>query len=514
MKFTFRLRGKPVTVAAIETLAAVRPTEKLRSSLTKSRLVARFGGAAPDDAAGGKAGLVLPARNRRLFEAAGWTFVEASRPVSDAAIERTAIEGAEAVRRVYLGRSGTLIGTGLVTLGVEPGRPESEVRDRLKADGLRLVRRLRFVEGVYEARITSRRPELDVVQELQERAAYRFIEPVFLEAMTGRWTPSDPHFGDQWQHANDGSNGGVAGADIHSVPAWDLARGAGVRIAVVDNGFQVTHPDLKDGVIRGGFFESDNTGTATFRPWKPGQAGFPNGFHGTFCLGMAGARANNGKGGCGSAPEADLIPIACFPDQIGTQETLASAIGYAADPSSLDAKARAADGAHVIACSLGPNGADWDMSSVLDLVIQRAAGTGRGGLGIPIFWAATNGPFDIASDEVCSHPDVLAISRSNRNDLEDGAGFGPKLEFLAPGVEVFSTQSGGRYGTSTGCSFAAPLAAGVAALILQRHPDWTRDQVRDRLRSSCDKVGGVAYGADGRHDEYGFGRLNAEAAVQ
>jgi subtilisin family serine protease len=108
----------------------------------------------------------------------------------------------------------------------------------------------------------------------------------------------------------------------------------------------------------------------------------------------------------------------------------------------------------------------------------------------------------------------MAVARSNRKDREDGAAFGPKLEFLAPGVHVYSTESGGNYGTSTGCSFAAPLAAGVAGLVLERHPAWTRNQVRQRLRDACDKVGGVVYDAQGRHVEYGHGRINAEKSVQ
>jgi thermitase len=277
---------------------------------------------------------------------------------------------------------------------------------------------------------------------------------------------------------------------------------------------QVNHPDLSAGIVAGGHFVSDGAGSATFQRWQPGASGFPNGSHGTFCMGMAGARMDNNRGGCGSAPESHLIAVACLTDQIGTQATLARAIAYAANPSLEDANANANDGAHVIACSLGPNGADWDMTSVLELAISGAATNGRGGLGVPILWAATNGPYDIVHDEVCSHADVMAISRSNRLDLEDGAGYGDKLEFLAPGVDVYSTKSGSGYQFSTGCSYSAPLAAGVAALVLARHPTWTATQVRQRLQQSCDKVGGVTYDAQGRHNQYGFGRINAEKAVQ
>ena len=92
--------------------------------------------------------------------------------------------------------------------------------------------------------------------------------------------------------------------------------------------------------------------------------------------------------------------------------------------------------------------------------------------------------------------------------------FGPKLEFLAPGVNVFSTRSRSQHGFSTGTSFATPLAAGVGALVLSRDPTLTATQVRDRLRASCDQVGGVVYDANNHNDEYGFGRINAQRAVQ
>src|SRR5262249_32827174 len=251
-------------------------------------------------------------------------------------------------------------------------------------------------------------------------------------------------------------------------------------------GMQVNHPDLAAGVVGGGHFESDNTGRTTFTRFQPGNP-FPGCDHGTFCLGMAGARMDNGKGGCGSAPEADLIVIGCLNDQVGTQTTLARAVAYAADPTTEDPTASADSGAHVLACSLGPNGADWDLTSALDLALRTAAANGRSGLGLPIFWAASNGTVEVARDEICSHPDVIAVGRSNRLDLEDGSAYGPKLEFLAPGAEVFSTMQGGRYGFDTGTSYACPLAAGVAALVLARNPKWTRDEVRQRLRETCDK---------------------------
>jgi thermitase len=131
-----------------------------------------------------------------------------------------------------------------------------------------------------------------------------------------------------------------------------------------------------------------------------------------------------------------------------------------------------------------------------------------------IFWAASNGRnVDVLEDEVVSHPDVIAVVRSNRKDLEDNAARGPEVELIAPGVDVFSTESGNGYGTSTGTSFAAPCAAGCAALALAVAPELTRDELRTLVHETADKIGGVAYDADGHNDDYGFGRVNASALV-
>ncbi|HEY0172430.1 MAG TPA: S8 family serine peptidase [Pyrinomonadaceae bacterium] len=519
MKWTFRLRGKEVTLTSVQSAVAVRPSEESRGrrAATRASLTRQFGVAASDTSAGGRFGLDLPSRNRQLFERAGWLFVEPTREVGHAAaMTRTSVADAEAVQQVFVDRSGNVqITTDLLTVKLDPEVPESEVKQRLKDDGLRLVRQLRFAPNTYEVRAANRGPLHELLQALEEKRHYVFVEPMLLQAITGRFKPKDPDFGKQWHHTNDGSNGGTAGADIRAEQAWELTRGRGVRVAVIDNGMQVKHPDLKAGVGGGGSFQAGGGGTASFVKFKPGVAGsFPDMDHGTFCLGMAGARVNNKRGGCGSAPECDLIAVACLNDQVGTQTTLARAVAFAADPSREDATASAADGAHVIACSLGPDGADWNMTSVLDLAVRFAAHQGRGGLGAPVFWASSNGFVEIEKDEVASHPDVIAVGRSDHNDQADGSAFGPKLEFLAPGVDVYSTNSGSGYGLDTGTSYAAPLAAGVAALVLARHPQWTAQQVRERLGATCDKVGDVTYNSGGHNDEYGYGRINAARAVQ
>ncbi len=187
-------------------------------------------------------------------------------------------------------------------------------------------------------------------------------------------------------------------------------------------------------------------------------------------------------------------------------------IAYAADPSREVAGSKDR-GADVISCSLGPNGADWQMSTPLELAIDFATSKGRGGKGTPVFWAASNANVDITRDEVVSHLAVIAVSRSNNVDGYDNAAYGDTLAFVAPGTDVLSTSGAKSYARSTGCSYAAPLAAGVAALVLAREPQLTAADVKQRLCNTCDKVGGFAYGPNGRNREMGHGRINADKAV-
>ncbi len=341
-------------------------------------------------------------------------------------------------------------------------------------------------------------------------------EPRFLEVLRPRYTPKDPHFDRQWQWYNNGSNGGMIGADAGLTQAWDTTFGEGIKLAVVDNGFDIHHPDLKNRRLHAAYYQDDGMGDATLLIYHDGDQYYPDCDHGTFCAGLAGAQHNNGKGGCGAAPMCDLIFIACMTDQIGSQDTLARAIAYAANPSLEDGSQSPKDGADVISCSLGPNGANWKAQTVLRDAITYAANSGRGGKGSTIFWAVNNHPTKIKLDDVCAHSDTIAVGRSNRLDLADDSAYGPELDFLAPGVDVYSTKSGARYGLDTGTSYAAPIAAGIGALVIAKNPNFTRQEVRNRLHNTCAKIGYEPYrvtSSGPRNDRYGFGRIDAGQAV-
>ncbi|MHA7270271.1 S8 family serine peptidase [Arthrobacter sp. HLT1-20] len=448
------------------------------------------------------------------FSAAHWVFVEPSADTSrslGALADFAEADDAGALVKRENGRFGIV--TKRLTVQLSADYSEKDAEAILAERGLTLLTRLTFAPNLFEVDTTVHEDALEASVDLHEDPRFTLAEPSFIEHVPPRFIPSDPRFGEQWQWRNTGQGGGTPGADVHAEEAWEQTFGAGIRVAVIDNGFNTAHEDLQAAVVGvSGAFQTAGSGPPTF---TQGAAAIPAGDHGTFCAGMVGARHNNGRGGCGAAPECELMLVACLGDQVGTQTTLARAVAYAADPSREVPGADPSTGADVLVSSLGPNGAAWDLTVVLELAIEFAAANGRGGRGLAIFWAASNGNnVDVMQDEVVSHADVIAVVRSTRMDLEDNAARGPEVELIAPGVGVVSTTGAGGYGPSTGTSFAAPCAAGCAALALSMNPDLSRDQLRAIMRDSADKIGGVAYDANGHNDDYGFGRVNAAAAVQ
>ncbi|HSJ48092.1 MAG TPA: S8 family serine peptidase [Gammaproteobacteria bacterium] len=502
MQREYVVRGKHVTLEELEGVVAIMPVARGRAAEEVARDFGRMAKAPAD----------VDENEWRAFATAGWVLVRPSAEVSRALEARAAVDGAEAVQRVFRHPSGRiLLDTGRLSIRLRATLSEDQARAALEAADLDVVNRLKFAPNLFEVRVRPGRDALQASLELAGQGDFEYAEPQFIEHIPERFTPTDPEYGQQWHLNNTGQGGGTAGADISAEDAWDMTRGTGARIAVVDNGFDVNHEDLTAAVqATSGFFQMDGGGNATF---VQGLAGYPGGWHGTFCAGLALARANNGLGVSGVAPEADFVAVACLGDQVGTQATLARALAYAADPSQEVAGANPADGADVISCSLGPNGADWEMMQTLQDAIDFTVTNGRGGLGTPIFWAVTNGNFQIQFDEVCAYGNTIAVGRSTRNDLEDNCGFGPELDFLATGVDVRSTEPGDNYGNSTGTSFAAPVAAGVGGLLLTVNPDLTWQQLRQAMRDTCDKIGGNIYDANGHNNDYGFGRVNAERAV-
>ncbi|HEY0463032.1 MAG TPA: S8 family serine peptidase, partial [Polyangiaceae bacterium] len=393
MKHEYMMRGKKHSVEELVDVVAVKPQTR-----ETDEAALRIHGEVSNKLPG-----ISGDKERQAFLDAGWWFVKPTESARKAALEGSGSADGAGIQRVFVQPQGRLLlGSNRLTVRLKKALTETQALAVLAAEQLDIVQRLKFAPNLYEVRVRPGRDFLAASLELAGKADFEYAEPQFIEHIPGRALPADPDLGQQWHLRNTGQSGGTAGADISAEHAWDMTRGAGVRLCLIDNGIDVAHPDLAGSfTASSGFFVMDAMGNTTF---TQGIVGFPNGNHGTFCSGLAVARANNAEGGAGVAFEANLTAVACLNDQVGTQVTLARAISYAADPTQEVPGANAADGADVISCSLGPStGADWLMAQVMQDAIDFAVSNGRGGLGTPIFWAVTNGNHDIIHDEVCSY---------------------------------------------------------------------------------------------------------------
>ncbi|MFE7630135.1 S8 family serine peptidase [Kocuria sp. NPDC057446] len=503
MERTYYQRGERKTLEEIEDVVPVKLSGGDARALSDPGLDA--------------ADLGLPEDTYDAFRQASWVFVSPDAERAQGADGRTSAGPPQDAGKLVRRQGGQFgIVTHRLVVQLQEDIEEAEAEQVLSELALDLVSRLRFAPNLFEVDATTYPDALEASVALHEDPRVKIAEPSFQEHIPGRAAPMDPRYGEQWQWKNTGQTGGTSGADVSAEIAWDRTRGAGVRVAVIDNGFLVDHEDLQGAVSEtSGFFIDADPGPRVRPQFVQGTAGMPTGDHGTFCAGMVGARQGNDLGGSGAAPECELMLLACLPDAIGDQVTLARAVAYAADPSFEVDGAGPGSGADILVCSLGPNGADWELATALDLALSFAPEQARDGAGMAVFWAASNGRnVDVLKDEVVSHPDVIAVVRSTHDDLEHDAARGSEVELIAPGVNVLSTDGHGGYHPSTGTSFAAPCAAGCAALALSANLDLTREQLRTIMRESADKIGGVQYDADGHNDDYGYGRVNAAAAVQ
>ncbi len=346
----------------------------------------------------------------------------------------------------------------------------------------------------------------------------------------------NPYYNQQWNLKNTGQYCNTSGIDIKVEKAWEISTGTGTKVAVIDNGVQLNHPDLSGNILSGY--------DAVFNTTNGGQTG--NDSHGTCCAGIIGA-TNNNIGVKGIAYNSKMIPIRISQGNISNDTACLSAILYAMN-----------NGADVVNCS-------WSLGSPnpsLNIALNLATIYGRNGKGCVVVFSSGNKDYSNPSNAVeypatldcviavgAIAPNGMRKSYSSCDGEQWASCFGNELDIVAPGVLVPTTDLTGNNGknpypgyssfhvacegtlltndcTNTdytimfnGTSAAAPHVSGVAALMLSANPNLTAEEVKTIIEETAQKLNGYIFNDDGVHDngswnnQVGYGLVNAHEAV-
>jgi subtilisin family serine protease len=297
--------------------------------------------------------------------------------------------------------------------------------------------------------------------------------------------------------------------DLHVIPAWNVTRGQGVVVAVIDSGVNPAVSDLAGSVITGPNFSGVRTS-----PSDPGW-----GVHGTWMASLIAGHGHgldgsaiDGSGIIGTAPAARVLSIRVITDSADPnhqayerepaakgQRELAAAIRYAVSHN-----------ARVISMSLGYGEPSAPVRVALqdayqhNVVVVASAGNSGDAAGAA---GTGNAPYSYPAD----YPGVLAVGAVNSsNQVASFSSENQSVQVAAPGYKVPAQGRDGTYWYVSGTSPACALTAGVVALIKAKYPHLTDSQVISAITSSTDPSTRPRGGYD---QQIGFGVVDAAAAL-
>jgi subtilisin family serine protease len=362
-------------------------------------------------------------------------------------------------------------------------RFNDEIEDQIEA-----VPGLLAIDDLDDAKIE------DVVAEYQALPEIEYAEENFaisLEHSGGgkHLHAEDPRFSDQWALANEGQNGGKAGADISAMQAWAITTGSDeVVVAVLDSGVDYNHEDLANNIwerpeqIQS--FQDEELGVADdvhgYNAIDNSGDPFDQNGHGTHCAGIIGAEGGNRIGIAGVNWKVKIMALKFMnAGGFGTTKDAIEAINYAI------ARKRSGVNVRIISASWGST----QRSRALEDVIRKASDAG-------ILFVAASGNARVDNDRRPHFPssyrlpNIIGVAALDRNDqLAQFSNFGAKtVHVAAPGKDILSTWLGNEYEEHSGTSMATPVVAGVAALVLSHHPNMKVDELRSLIINSVDKL--------------------------
>ena len=270
--------------------------------------------------------------------------------------------------------------------------------------------------------------------------------------------------------------------------AYAVTKGSGTKVAVIDTGIDVSHPEFSGRISSLSYNSCSKTNISADYQDKNG--------HGTHVSGIIGA-ADNNIGIIGVAPETEIVAIkAQCPESTDgsfSAADLVSAISYVAT-NQIDA----------LNMSLG----GYNRSDLIAAAIQQAINNGV------VIIAAAGNEKSSALHYPSSYDGVISVSalesRYNQYNVITIApdtgytNYGARIDFAAPGTNIYSTYLDGGFKSLSGTSMASPQVAGVVALVMAQNPSYSVDQVKSALKDNA-----VDRGNPGKDDYYGWGAVNA-----
>ncbi len=277
--------------------------------------------------------------------------------------------------------------------------------------------------------------------QLMDSGLYEYVEKNYRYHSTV--TPVDTNLPNQWYI----NNNGLSGADLNMFAAWDIQNTASNSlVAVIDDGFDLSHPDLVNSYINDGrcfASEASYCGGNT-------DAGYTadDQTHGTWVVGTFAATANNARGIAGASWDVMLLPLKV--------DLTSSAIIQAVDEA-------IAQNVSIINMSFGGPGfsqAQFDAyTRAMNAGILLVSSAGNGDM--------SNDKGQIVYPANYDLPNMISVAATDNLDrITNWSQWGPlTVDIAAPGQSIFTTSVNSTYQSVSGTSFSSPLVSGIAALI-------------------------------------------------